>query len=205
MPNMTAFIIHCCKRIESGLPALLLALLLLTAVAAQAGSIEPKRAALTLGEDGYTLSAEFAIDLGSRLEDAVARGVPLYFNLEFVLDHSRKYWINEHVTSRSLTYRLAYSSLTRQYRLTTGNLHQNFGSLAEAMRVVGRIAALPVADKDAIKVGESYEAAVRLALDRSQLPKPFQVDAIMDRDLQVDTKALRWHFVAPAVASAVTP
>ena len=68
------------------MPALALSLLLLTAAAAQAGSIEPKRAALTPGEDGYTLSAEFALDLGNRLEDAVARGVPLYFNLEFVLE-----------------------------------------------------------------------------------------------------------------------
>jgi len=178
----------------------LLALLLLTAVAAQAGSIEPKRAALTPGEDGYTLSAEFAVDLGNRLEDAVARGVPLYFNLEFVLVRSRKYWVNEHVITRSLAYRLAYSSLTRQYRLTTGSLHQNFGSLEEALRVVGRIGALPVLERDALKNGEHYEAAVRLALDRSQLPKPFQVDAIMDRDLQVDAKVLRWQFVAPLVS-----
>ena len=180
--------------------ALVLALLLLAAVAAHAGSIEPKRAALTAGEDGYTLSAEFALDLGNRLEDAVARGVPLYFNLEFVLERGRKYWVNEHVVTRSLTYKLAYSSLMRQYRLSTGNLHQNFGSLAEALRVVGRIAALPVVDKDLLKPGESYEAAVRLALDRSQLPKPFQVDAITDRDLHVETKPLRWQFVAPPVA-----
>jgi len=193
---MTAFITRCCKRLEGGL----LALLLLAAVSAHAGSIEPIRATLMPGDDGYTLSAEFSVDLGNRLEDAVARGVPLYFNLEFVLERSRKYWVNEHVTTRSLGYRLSYSSLTRQYRLTTGNLHQNFGSLAEAMRVVGRIAALPVVEKDAIKAGESYEAAVRLALDRSQLPKPFQVDAITDRTLQVDAKVLRWQFVAPVVA-----
>lgn len=195
---MTAFITRCCKRIKAGLPALASALLLLTAVAAQAGSIEPKRAALTAGEDGYVLSAEFAIDLGNRLEETVARGVPLYFNLEFVLERSRKYWVNEHIATHNLTYKLAYSSLMRQYRLSTGNLHQNFGSLAEAMRVVGRIAALPVVDKNLIQPGESYEAAVRLSLDRSQLPKPFQVNAIMDRDLQVDTRVLRWHFVAPA-------
>lgn len=182
------------------MPALVLALLLLTAFAAQAGSIEPKRAALTPGEDGYALSAEFTIDLGNRLEDAVARGVPLYFNLEFVLERSRRYWVSEHIVNRNLTYKLAYSSLMRQYRLSTGNLHQNFGSLEEAMRVVGRIAALPVVDKNVILPGESYQAAVRLSLDRNQLPKPFQVDAIMDRDLQVDTKVLRWQFVAPVVA-----
>ncbi|MCF8151484.1 MAG: DUF4390 domain-containing protein [Burkholderiaceae bacterium] len=192
---MTAFITRCCKKIKAGLA--LLALLLLTAAGAQAGSIEPTRAALTPGEDGYTLSAEFAIDLGYRLEDAVARGVPLYFNLEFVLERSRKYWVDEHIATRSLTYRLSYSSLMRQYRLSTGQLHQNFGSLAEALRLVGRITALPVLEKDALKNGETYEAALRLALDRSQLPKPFQVDAITDSALQVDAKVLRWQFVAP--------
>jgi hypothetical protein len=41
---------------------------------------------------------------------------------------------------------------------------------------------------------------VRLALDRSQLPKPFQVDAIVDRDLQVEAKVLRWQLTAPVVA-----
>lgn len=190
---MTAFITRCCKKLEAGL----LLLLLLAAVCARAGSIEAQRAALTPGEDGYTLSAEFKLDLGNRLEDAVARGVPLYFNLEFVLERSRKYWVNEHILTRSLSYRLSYSSLTRQYRLTTGSLHQNFGSLEEALRVVGRVASLPVLEKDALKAGESYLAAVRLALDRSQLPKPFQVDAIVDRELQVEAKALRWQFTAP--------
>lgn len=196
---MTAFITRCCKRLEPGLAKLLPLLALLGALAAHAGSIAPMRAALTPGDEGYTLSAEFAIDLGGRLEEALARGVPLYFNLEFILERNRKYWANEHIVSRSLVYRLAYSSLTRQYRLTRGSLHQNFGGLAEALRVIGRISALPVAEKDALKNGESYEAAVRLALDRSQLPKPFQVDAITDKGLQVEARVLRWQFTAPVV------
>jgi hypothetical protein len=194
---MTAFFTRCCKRLECGLAVLLPALLMSWTLAASAGSIEPKRAALSPGEDGYTLSAEFAVDLGSRLEEAVARGVPLYFNLEFILERTRKYWVNEHITTRSLSYRLSYSSLTRQYRLSTGSLHQNFASLEDALRVVGRIAALPVAERDALKNGETYQAAVRLALDRSQLPKPFQVDAITDKGLQVEAKVLRWQFSAP--------
>lgn len=179
---------------------MLAALLLFCAAAAHAGSIEPKAAALTPGEDGYTLSAEFVVDLGSRLEDAVARGVPLYFNLEFILERGRKYWVNEHIVTRGLGYRLAYSSLTRQFRLSTGNLHRNFASLGEALRALSRIAALPVAAKDALKDGETYEAAVRLSLDRSQLPKPFQVDAITDKGLQVDAGILRWRFTAPLEA-----
>jgi hypothetical protein len=90
---MTAFFTRCCKRLERGLARLLPGLFLLGAAIAHAGSIEPTRAALNPGDDGHTLSAEFAVDLGGRLEEAVARGVPLYFNLEFILERNRKYWV----------------------------------------------------------------------------------------------------------------
>jgi hypothetical protein len=163
---------------------------------ANAGSIVPTHAALTPTEDGYSLSAEFTVDLGSRMESAAAHGVPLYFSLDFTLERTVRFWLDEHIVTRTLNYRLAFSSLTRQYRLTTGSLNQNFASLEDALRVIGRIASLPVAEKSALKPGETYQAAVRLALDRSQLPKPFQVDAITDRDWQVEAKTLRWKFVA---------
>jgi hypothetical protein len=179
------------------LSAWLSAALLLVAAVANAGSIEPQRAALTPTEDGYALSAEFSIDLGSRLEEAVARGLPLYFVVEFDLSRPRWYWASEHVADRRLEYRLAYNALTRQYRLSLGSLHQSFDSLSEALRVISRIIALPVADRGALKSGEIYNAALRLSIDRSQLPKPLQVDALANREWQVDTKVLRWQFTAP--------
>ncbi len=178
------------------LSAWLGAALLTLAVAAYAGSIEPRRAALTPTEDGYALSAEFAVELGPRLEEAVAKGLPLYFVVEFDLTRARWYWVNEHIADRRLEYRLAYNALTRQYRLSLGTLHQSFESLAEALRVISRIAALPVVDRGVLKPGEVYNAALRLSLDRSQLPKPLQVDALADREWQVDAKVLRWQFTA---------
>jgi len=183
---------------KNRLSAWLAAALLLAAAAARAGSIEPQRAALTSTEDGFALSAEFAVDLGPRLEEAVARGLPLYFTVEFDLTRARWYWSNEHVADRRLEYRLAYNALTRQYRLSLGGLHQSFDTLSEALRAVSRIVALRVADKGALKPGEAYSAALRLSLDRSQLPKPLQVDALANREWQVDAKVMRWQFVAPA-------
>ena len=165
-------------------------------------SIEPVRAALNAGEDGYTLSAEFTVDLGPRLEEAVARGVPLFFNFEFTLERNRWYWLNDQVTSITINYRLAYNALTRQYRLSVGGLHQSFATLAEALRVIARVSALPVADKGVLKPGENYTAALRLSLDRSQLPKPLQVDAIANSDWQVSTRALRWQFSPPPESPA---
>lgn len=199
-----AFTTHCCKNGLERLARLCGALVLIVcATAALAGSIEPKRAALLTVEDGSTvLSAEFAIDLGPRLEEAVSRGVPLYFNLEFELTRPRWWWSNESTVSKNTPYRLSYTALTRQYRLTVGNLHRNFSTLSEALRVLSRFSEIPVADKGVLKMGESYDAGLRLSLDRTQLPKPLQVDAIANRDWQVETRVLRWNYVPTPYAPA---
>jgi len=172
---------------------------------AWAGTIEPTTARLTPGENAYVISAAFNIDLGSRLEEAVSHGVPLYFILELEITRNRWYWPGEHIAGRTLNYRLAYIPLTRQYRLSRdGALHQNFASLDEALRTMGHVAALPVADKSALKIGETYQVALRLALDRQQLPKPLQVDAIANKDWQIEAKVLRWQYT-PAAESAAVP
>ncbi len=179
--------------------SLTLALALLSALAA-AGGIEPVQGQLTAGDEGYVLAAEFAIDLGTQLEEAVARGVALTFNMEFTLSRKRWYWADEYIAGHVVKYRLSYNALTRQYRLSVGGLHRGFASLDEALRALGRVADLPIVDKAAIKPGETYYAALRLALDKSQLPKPFQVDAIASKEWQVDARVLRWQFIPGAEA-----
>lgn len=195
---MTAFFM----RSWPSLPRLLLLLagLWLWPLLAQAGAIEVVRAQLNAGDEAYTLAAEFDIDLGPRLEEAVSRGVPLYFSLECTLDRKRWYWANEHIASVSVNHRLSYNALTRQYRLATGSFQQHFATLAEALRALRRVGALPVADRHTLKPGEVHYAAVRLSLDQSQLPKPFQVDAIANRDWRVDAATFRWEFVPERVS-----
>ena len=189
---MMVFITRCYKSARAIGIALMLATLAVTggvAGAANAGSIEPVDASLNAAEDGYSLAANFNVNIGTHLEDILTKGgVPLYFNLEFILERPRKYWVAEHITSRTEVYRLTYSGLTRQYRLSSGALHTNYNSLE-----VG----LPVLDKGRLLPSESYDAAVRLSLDRAQLPKPFQLDAITDKEWQIAAKTLRWKFVMP--------
>lgn len=193
---MTVFITHCWrKRLER---TTLLVLGLLWFAVAQAGGIEPKSATLNPDERGYAVTAEFAIQIGPRLEEAVSKGVPLHFRFEIQIKRKRWYWIDEHVAGRVLKYRLSYQALTRQYRLSLGNLHQNHDSLDEAIQALGRVARLHVADKSVLPAGEPLTAAVRLSLDHTQLPKPLQVDALADRDWQVDAGILTWQFTPQA-------
>ena len=190
--------------------ALIFLALAMFAAAALAGGITPRHASINAGEDNYTLAAEFEIDLGQRLEDVVAHGIPLYFELEVVLERERKYWVNEHIVTRTLNYRLSYSGLTRQYRLahlsagsSVGSLYQTFGSLAEALRAMAHIQGLPLVESRVMQPGETYQASLRLSLDRGQLPKPFQLDAMTDADWDVTAKSRHWTFtVAEPTAKA---
>lgn len=188
---------RCCKSRPNALAlcrSLAGALLLLFALQAGAAEIGVKHAEITPGEDSWLLDAEFGIDLGPRLEEVVSRGVALYFVAEFTLTKARWYWMDEHVAGGTQTWRLSYNALTRQYRLSSGALHQNFDSLNEALRVLARLRNWAVADKAQLKAGEPYNVALRLKLDLTQLPKPFQVTSIGNKDWNVTAEVKRWSF-----------
>jgi len=169
----------------------LLALLLLI-FAARAENIEVKSAAVALREDGYSLDADFEIALTPTLEDILAKGVPLNFLLELELIRPRWYWLNERVVSVTQQYKLSYNPLTRQYRISIGTLYQNFATLTEAVRFLGRLRNALVAEKSALQTGQTYQGAVRLRLDVSQLPKPFQITALGSRDWNIGSEWYRF-------------
>lgn len=145
------------------------------------------------GEPGVMLDAEFEFELPWVLEDAVNRGVALYFVAEFELYRQRWYWFDRRMVAASLTYRLTYSPLTRQYRLARGTLALPFDSLAEALASLRRIRGWKVMERGTLKPDEDYRAQLRMRLDTSQLPKPFQINALTNRDW---TLASDWRTVS---------
>jgi hypothetical protein len=192
MNSMTAFSTRCSRKLD--LFAALAALWLAFAApfAAHADGIEVKKASLAAAEDGYVLDAEFDIALTPTLEDALNKGVSLYFLLEFELIRPRWYWFNEKIINTQQQYRLTYNALTRQYRIGVGNLYQNFGSLMEALEVMSRVRRREEIEAGAIGKGSTYTAALRLRLDTAQLPKPFQINALGSREWNVGSDWHRW-------------
>jgi hypothetical protein len=161
-----------------------------------AQGIEIRKASVTVAEDAYVLDAQFDIALTHTLEDVLNKGVPLYFLLEFELLRSRWYWFSDRVSSWQQQHRLSYNALTRQYRLGVGNLYQNYGSLAEALEVMSRVRRRQEIEPGALRRDTTYSAALRFRLDTSQLPKPFQLNAVGSREWYVGSDWLRWS-VAP--------
>jgi hypothetical protein len=171
-----------------------MAALVLAPSPARADVVPVKAAELRIDEGDLLLSAEFDLALTPTLEEALQKGIPLYFAIEFDLTHARWYWVDEKVAEWSITYRVSYSALTRQYRVASGPLGQTFGSLDDVERFIGRVSPRPVARADALVKGERYDAALRLRLDVTQLPKPFQVNALALREWQLASDWHRWSF-----------
>ena len=181
-----------CRRLESIL--LCLAVLLCAVFPVRAADITADSAQLVASDDGFSLSANFSIALNPRLEEAVNKGVVLYFAVDFELTRSRWYWFDQKVVRRSRLFQLSYHALTRQYRLSSGALHQSFASLDDALRVLSRVRYWQVIDKGDIDTDSSYQASVRMRLDPSQMPKTFQVSALSNRVWNQSSEWLQWVF-----------
>lgn len=190
---------RCCRNLESIL--LCLAVLFCVAFPVRAADITASSAQLVVSDDGYSLSANFSVTLNPRLEEAVNKGVVLYFSADFELTRSRWYWFDEKVVRRNRIFQLSYHALTRQYRLSSGALHQSFASLDEVLRVLSRVRHWQVIEKGEVQADSTYLAAVRLRLDPSQMPKTFQVSALSNRVWSQSSEWLLWNF-SPSDASA---
>ena len=164
-----------------------------------AGPVDPaihvRSADVYVSGEGYALDAAFQVELGETLEEALHRGLTLHFVTEFQLLFERWYlfglW-NKNISSLDLRYRLAFNALTRQYRVTTGALTRNVETLQEAIALMARVRNRQVASRDELEAGVVYLAQLRLRLDSSQLPKPFQLSSIGSKSWNVSSDWYRW-------------
>ncbi|VVD63531.1 hypothetical protein PTE31013_00227 [Pandoraea terrigena] len=192
------------------LPLLLCVFALGFAAPARADNdIQVREARLEPSEGGWALDARFAFELNSSLEDAVNRGISLYFTTDFELTRSRWYWFDEKVVTTSQSVRLWFQPLTRQYRVSSNNgnssnggLQLGFASLRDALALVRNVSGWHVIDKGIVKPGTQYQASVRMRLDNALMPKPFQIDAVNNRDWNLSSDWARFMFTPAPPASA---
>lgn len=185
---MTAFFTRFCKRFS----LLLVAALLWSTGPAWAAGIAVERAELVQADEAYQLDADFSVEFGPEIEEAVNKGVALHFLIEFVLMEPRSYWFDEEIASASQAVRLSYHALSRQYLLNMGSHQTTFSTLPEALKALGHQQDWPVVEKSQLKKGVPYYAMLRMRLDHSRLPKPLQVGAIGSDKWNLISDRYRW-------------
>ncbi|APW45522.1 DUF4390 domain-containing protein [Rhodoferax antarcticus] len=152
---------------------------------------------LERSDGNLLLTARFRLALPTVVEDALQKGIPIYFLARAELLRERWYWTKRSVTTAQRRTRLAYHPLTRRWRLTTGSgdmteatqgltLGQNFESLDDAMAAVRGISRWKIAEDTNIESGVKHLVTFSFELDTSQLPRPLQIGTLGQSDWALD-------------------
>ncbi len=165
---------------------LLWALLALMSGQAAAQSVELKALKLERRDGELMLEFNTRIQLGAAIEDALQRGVPMYFLAQTVVYRNRWYWRDERITRVNRSWRLAYQPLTGTWRTSLGGLSQGHASLADALAALSRISGWRLVEGEKLDPGEHYYVDFSFRLDNSQLPQPMQIDLGGDWKLGVE-------------------
>ncbi len=164
--------------------------------------VEQARLEIQRPEDQVLLSAEFTLSLTATLRDAVNRGLALYFVIELQIQRGRWYWFDEDVVATQMEWRLSYHALTRQFRVASDGRSESFGSLEEALAAMSSIKGWRVAPLSRFDTRSVYQVWVRMKLDTTRLPKPFQMTALTDSDWNPQSEWKRFDFTVPTPTSA---
>jgi hypothetical protein len=172
-------------------------LMLMVPPHASAQLIETTEARIEYQDGGFDLAASFDFDLPPALEDALHKGISLYFVVDFQLTRPRWYWFDEKPVNTMRTVRISYQPLTRQYRVSTGGLQLPFSRLKSALQFIQQVRGWRVFERNQVRLGETYHAETRMRLDLSQLPKPFQINAVNTREWNLSSEWKRFNYTVP--------
>jgi len=142
---------------------------------ARAEGLEFSEFEVVRSEEGVLLNFALRFELPRGVEDALLKGVPLYFVAEAEVLRDRWYWVDKRISKVSRVWRVAYQPLTRKVRVTFGGLHQNYESVADALTAVRRVVGWKVAEPTQVEEGSRHYVELRYRLDTTLLPRPMQI------------------------------
>ena len=201
--NMTVFTTHCWKSVQFELNGIGRTSLWLRALfacvffvvasvlpapvqAAVSSQVEVSELRLERAEGALLLQSTLNLELSSSVEDALQKGLPIYFVTEAELTRDRWYWYDKKIGTIARHYRLAYQPLTRVWRLnvsrdpigavgSASSLSQTFETLPEALSAIRRTVNWKLADVADLGSDNKFTLMFKFRLDVSQLPRPFQM------------------------------
>ena len=203
MPIMMVFILHFFESNSPVRPFLARLLLWFSLVLVGTGAVLAQTAAkdgtqvktflLERKEDGIYVSAQLKLELTPTVEDALLKGIPIFFVAQSDLTQERWYWYDRKLASVQRTMRLSYQPLTRRWRLSVTQgaanetnqsqaLGQHFDTLDEALSAMRRISRWRVADAIPHDSDARLEVVFSFQLDLDKLPRPFQLGNVGQSD-----------------------
>ena len=175
----------------------------------QAPSVQVGDLSVERQDDAYYLSTTLGFELPTPVEDALSKGVALYFLSQAETFKERWYWYEKSVALQERHYRLSYHPLSRQWRLLSSSkpipnsglgvtLGVAYDDLQSALFAVKRLSNWRIANAADIESGAKYHVDFRFKLDLTQFPRPLQIGTLGDNEWNLSaTKSQRLSVEPP--------
>ena len=165
-----------CPGLAAAVVVLLWALLLGTAAPpTRAQGVEVLELSAQRDEPSIRVDYQLRVTLSPAVEDALLRGVPIYFRTQATLWRPRWYWRDERIARTAREWRLSFQPLTSSWRISQGGLGQSFATLAEALVAMSRNSDWKIADARDIEPDARPYVEFSWRQDTAQLPPPMQI------------------------------
>ena len=194
---MTDSFMHCLKKIKLSIfLSFWMILFFSSSTIAADNSLTIKNAEINSQFEAYLLNADFDLSFNDDLDEAIRKGIPVNFIIEFELKKPRKYWFDEEVAKKTKEILLTYHALSKQFILSESENHLiAFDNLTQAKNELKRIKNWRIFDKSQIDDTDKYSAYLQVKLDQTKLPKQLQADITSNQEWQLASKQFQWTFV----------
>ena len=142
------------------------------------------------------MSGAWRFELPPAIEDALLKGITLYFVTEVDVHQERWYFYNQRVAHAERHVRLFYQPLTRRWRVSVSpqpfnvsglgvSIGQSHDSAEDAMAAVHRVVRWRIASPSDINWDAKPTVSINFKLDLKQLPRPLQIGAAGQSDWNI--------------------
>jgi hypothetical protein len=146
-------------------------------------------------QDGwYLLDADIDHILSPVAKDAIQSSIPLNWCLKIQVKQER-YFHDKTLVNINYRYRIRYHALLNTYSVSniSTNTVKKYASLSEALDALSRIRELKVLKVSALKKDKRYKVAIKLKLNKEQLPAPLRPVAYLSADWDLSSDWYLWQ------------
>ena len=150
--------------------------------------VEPQRISINVSTD---------LALNETIEDALHRGINLYFLLELSLQRHRFMIWNERISKHGESIVLKYHALSGRYLIldNRGEMRSSFHNIDSALDYIDELGPhdLILPDGFQIQPDANYYVAARIKLNIEALPMPLRPIAYLSSTWRLNSPWILWH------------
>lgn len=190
-----ASITPCCKKNRS-LSSLLLAATLFASSLAAGADFKTVEMHPRLTANQLELSGQMDLALSPKVEEALAKGIPIEIVIDIRLERERGLLWNATAGAWKLRRELRFHALSGQYLVRqlepASALQESFATLPDALRFLGTLSELRFALDGVVRIDSQYLTQLRTSLDIEALPAPLRPVAYTSLDWHLNSGWSQW-------------